>query len=869
MDRIHFRSAIAFPLAISCVALVCWLDRNSPEPDVQLSQPSNAPYSSSQIRRASIESFVSKRSATFSRRPEETPPWAIGFQKEFWKRTAEINRPLSTASALDPHLDLIGIIERISHAIRKDDSTGLARADDLSYNALFDQSGMRFSPHLPSESNANAPAGQKATSARFFPQEDPRTSTLIQTRSIDLGTQKLFSAESARLEWSCLGNTAQSLLNESYGLVQHYEAETLGMAATWIVTKPLGSHEPLLVELELSGLHYAGETEDGCHFADSQGTARVRLGKVQLVDSAGQHWDLQMQVTPRRNGAAIRIDAPPSVLESATYPIAIDPLIAPEFGMDNPVFVPAENYQDHPVVASNGTNLLVAWDDRRVGGIYGTRVNKSGSVMDPTGIFVVNRATPSGIAANGGDFLIVYQHESLSFTEHDIYGVRLSAEGLVLDPAGIPIAVGPNEASKPKVASNGSDYFVVWEEWQGRWLVNGARVSRTGMVYSPPVISICTATNGSARPDVASNGRDFLVVWEDYRNDPPPDYGNSDIYGARITADGLAAQTNGFPICALSADQLNPCIAVNGGNYMVVWEDLQRGLSGAAITASGGVANPNGLALGTSPNAAAPVCAPIGTNYVIVSSLGRQVMGTLIGSDLAARKTFFVGDGFLPRISGNGDSAFIVWSKEGTAGSDIYGASIAPSGQLNGNGFPLSIAAQKQECSAISRLGTNFLVAWTDYRKNSPTNSDIYGVRVTTGGQVLDPNGIAISTYLGTKVCPAIATDSNVCFVAWQSQWGPGLDRFTEIHGTTVTADGTVGDLNGILVTTNANPYSQVAVAWQCDRFSGCLGAECRESRRFGYLWNARERPRCARRAIWAANLHQCIAPNPSCRRWI
>src|SRR5439155_12125378 len=78
---------------------------------------------------------------------------------------------------------------------------------------------------------------------------------------------------------------------------------------------------------------------------------------------------------------------------------------------------------------------------------------------------------------------------------------------------------------------------------------------------------------------------------------------------------------------------------------------------------------------------------------------------------------------------------------------------------------------------------------------------------------VLDPNGIPISTYVGTKTCPAVASASNLCLVTWQNQCGPFVEPSTEIHATRVATDGIVLDTNGLLVTRSASPNSQVAAS--------------------------------------------------------
>src|SRR5439155_6707551 len=112
-----------------------------------------------------------------------------------------------------------------------------------------------------------------------------------------------------------------------------------GVAVTWVFSKPLATTGSFVVEAELSGLKYAGQTEGGLHFTDETGTARVRVGKVTAVDSTQNRWDVPVPADRDR----LRIEVPAEILAAATYPLAIDPRISPEVGIDNPVITPASS----------------------------------------------------------------------------------------------------------------------------------------------------------------------------------------------------------------------------------------------------------------------------------------------------------------------------------------------------------------------------------------------------------------------------------------------------------------------------------------------------------------------------------------------
>ncbi len=104
----------------------------------------------------------------------------------------------------------------------------------------------------------------------------------------------------------------------------------------------------------------------------------------------------------------------------------------------------------------------------------------------------------------------------------------------------------------------------------------------------------------------------------------------------------------------------------------------------------------------------------------------------------------------------------------GKTSSDIYCARINPiTGQtLDPAGIRICGADYKQCYPTVAFDGTNFMVVWEDFR--SDYDYDIYGARVTEGGEVLDPDGFPISARRGTNEArPAIAYGSGNYIVTW------------------------------------------------------------------------------------------------------
>ena len=210
----------------------------------------------------------------------------------------------------------------------------------------------------------------------------------------------------------------------------------------------------------------------------------------------------------------------------------------------------AETYQGCPAVAFNGTNFLVAWYDYRSGSsydIYGARVSVGGAVLDPTGIAISTAAgfqEYPAVGSDGTNYLVVW-HDGRDVGDLHIYGARVSAGGAVLDPAGIAISTAAVEQYRPRIAFDGTNCLVVWYDYRSGSPMDiyGARVSAGGVVLDPAGIAISTAANEQVSPAIAFDGTNYLVVWEDRRS------GTSDIYGARVSVGGSVLDPSGIAIC--------------------------------------------------------------------------------------------------------------------------------------------------------------------------------------------------------------------------------------------------------------------------------------------------------------------------------
>jgi hypothetical protein len=179
------------------------------------------------------------------------------------------------------------------------------------------------------------------------------------------------------------------------------------------------------------------------------------------------------------------------------------------------------------------------------------------------------QTTPS-IAFDGTNFLVVWEDKRIN-TNNDIFGARVSPQGGILDPIGIPISTSQSVQSNVNVAWGGQNYLVVWQDWKdGNWTVYGARVDQDGNVLDPDGFFIAGGLEWAVYPAVASDGTNFFVVWSQYKSEV-----SYDIYGTRVTPDGEVLDPDGILICETPQFEYYPSIAYNGSTYLVVWENDQ------------------------------------------------------------------------------------------------------------------------------------------------------------------------------------------------------------------------------------------------------------------------------------------------------
>ena len=297
---------------------------------------------------------------------------------------------------------------------------------------------------------------------------------------------------------------------------------------------------------------------DGYQFVYSRGTFDAVPGDDQFVlramtlDSAGKSSDYvgtALQSLTHRPTPLVAAFGMPGkhvvmTLGSDSYE-ASDPLLwegriydspahyatAPEFTVGQGVLP-----QESPASATNGEVSLLAWREAEKGSIpfalFAARVDSHGHTLDAAPLRLAsatcNESTPR-VATNGRDFLVAWQDSG------GVKAMRISRDGGLLDTVPITIFADDKQrcsaaaSSRPAVGWNGSDYLVAWSGAVAG--VSAVRVAPDGTLRDAAPIRIASE-NGLTKANVASDGKDFFVAWETPQNV---------AFGAHVTAAGNAS----------------------------------------------------------------------------------------------------------------------------------------------------------------------------------------------------------------------------------------------------------------------------------------------------------------------------------------
>jgi hypothetical protein len=389
-----------------------------------------------------------------------------------------------------------------------------------------------------------------------------------------------------------------------------------------------------------------------------------------------------------------------------------------------------------------GVVLLREYDQAGSGSdVRGVKVTATASTLTASTPFVVSAAsnseTEAATAWNGATYFSVW----LDTREKNqtLWGAPISADGtpgtavrLFANPTG---GITFSSMSAPKIATNGSTFLVTFAAAQsgctGTCLLRSvfAFVIDAQGVLQGAVTDLLPAggnVTGADVPDVAWNGADYLVVYQEESD-------GRAIAGRRVHATGVALDDTVLRISPLTPgfeeDRKAPSVAFDGTQYFVAWQTTR------------------------------PTANNIDVGHIYGTRVSKE--GASLDGEIVICNAFLLQGS--PRVAAHPRNGFfVVWDDYRTSldNADVYGGRISSEGQLldgdKGKAIANGEADESRPTVVAEGEGAAWIVAWRDLR--SKEAYDVYGAWVSQGGVNRDPKGFLFSAEAGDEETPALAT---------------------------------------------------------------------------------------------------------------
>lgn len=278
---------------------------------------------------------------------------------------------------------------------------------------------------------------------------------------------------------------------------------------------------------------------------------------------------------------------------------------------------------------------------------------------------------------------------------------------------------------------------------------------------------------GASGAAVAWGGTEALVVWQQSPSAP----GASDLVGARVASDGTLLDPVGIRVASPGAN--DPSIAFDGTQFWVVYSVYDS----AARTDE-------------------------------VRAVRVKLDGTVVDTTplvLAAAQSGAYG----PVAAFGAGELLVAWSgSPTTTEQDIYAVRVQASGTvLDATPFPIVTPARNQAAPSVAFDGTQFVVAWYDFRAASG-NAAIYAARVKPDRTVLDgplaTGGILIANDPAGQDQPCVTATPTGTFIAFRRGYNTSEG---DVYGVRLRLDGTVADATPIAIAASAKVEAEPSVA--------------------------------------------------------
>lgn len=506
---------------------------------------------------------------------------------------------------------------------------------------------------------------------------------------------------------------------------------------------------------------------------------------------------------------------------------------------DDAISVTIQDQEDVSIAAGGDRSLMVWTDERAVlsGNVNAPGDHLAGNLVDIYGQLIEADGQPIGgpivISSQGRSqdkpdlawnesaqaWLVAYESDQPDwYFNENIYAVRVSLDGVVLDEEPLLLmeeAFGQG-AYQPDVASNGTDWLVIADQWYGdptERTVRARRVNGDGTLPESSAFTLMQS-NSLFYADVAYANGVYLVVADRSSG--------GQVWGQRFD-DDLNPIGGLFQIGAGNgtADAATARIASNGARFLVVGRHAYR------VEPDGTVLDPGGIDLAGAAIAYYLDCAWTGENWAVSMAIGTSSISTRVqriadDGTIVDPSPIFVEDVTTnwtqdrTAIAGLNGEMVITYPRRTGAPSavstSIRSAHVDVSGVVS-NLQTVTIGLPRQSHVQLIN-GPGELLAVFMSRINGEYR--VMSQRLTLDGTPIDTEPTVVHSAPFISGEPRAAWNGSVYLVTWNSS----TDDL--VLAKRVAADNTVIDTGALIVANNApggDRYSAGAVSAAGDTF--------------------------------------------------
>ncbi len=446
-----------------------------------------------------------------------------------------------------------------------------------------------------------------------------------------------------------------------------------------------------------------------------------------------------------------------------------------------------------------------------------------------------NFEAPTGVAGAGnGDAVLAFIRRNLPVNHADVRASLFDAGGNAA-PAR-DVSIGLSRQSYIRLSEGNESVLAVFiSETSGSTRLMSQRMSFDGdpIDVEPNVIVELNqeGSNALLTPNIEWNGSSWLVVWRSLDNG---------VVGVRVSPENVVLDPAPIRITpgAPGGESYSAGAVAAAGSTFVVgvfhtinFHEPVRYAEFVRVSASGNVLDPQPILVSGGYSREMTGEAFAGNGFLAWAQYGRHdssasyIQGVLVHADGSTSPELRIGDtGMEPDIAPAGDRALVVWQDDLTIHQDdIKGRFVAPDGTFLGSEFTISGASHEQMTPAAAFNGSNFVVAWTDFRHQvgqvDQLRGDILMARLDSSGTVLDPNGVQVTEGPLPETLPDVASGAGPSIIAFSILHGhgrPEIQRFGYRvlggdDGPALTIGGSCPGMMNLRVS-GATPNGQVAI---------------------------------------------------------